>query len=96
MKFVSIREFRSNSALVQKNLRRQKEMVLTSNGKPVAILSSVSEDNLEESLSAIRQSKAINAVTSLQMEALSKEKPHISLEEIDKEITQVRKRRCKR
>ena len=42
MRFVSVRDLRGNSAQVWRLLADEKEMVITSNGKPVAILSSVS------------------------------------------------------
>ena len=38
MKFISSRELRNRPGLVQKELSNQEDLVLTSNGKPVAIL----------------------------------------------------------
>jgi antitoxin (DNA-binding transcriptional repressor) of toxin-antitoxin stability system len=45
---------------------------VTSNGRPVAILSAVNESNLEESLSAIRQARAAEAVMSLQRRSVER------------------------
>ncbi len=95
MKFVTIRDFRSKSAKIQKELPKQGEMVLTSNGKPIAILSAVSEDTLEESLVVFRRSRAIAAVTSMQQTAYDTGKEQMGLNEINKEIAGVRKRRKK-
>jgi len=53
MKFISVRDLRGKSAKVWKELPAEREIVVTSNGRPIAILSAVSESNLEESLSAI-------------------------------------------
>ena len=39
MRFITIRDLRSKSAQIQRELPKEKEMVLTSNGKPIAILS---------------------------------------------------------
>ena len=52
MKFVTVRDLRGKSGQVWKDLARERDIVLTSNGKPVAILSAVTERNLEESLVA--------------------------------------------
>ena len=61
MKFLSVRDLRSKSADVWKGLSAEREMVVTSNGRPIAILSAVTEDSLEETLGAIRRSRAIAA-----------------------------------
>jgi antitoxin (DNA-binding transcriptional repressor) of toxin-antitoxin stability system len=42
MRFVTVREFRGKSAKIWSELAQEKEMVITSRGKPIAILSSVS------------------------------------------------------
>lgn len=96
MKFVTIRDLRSKSRQIQIDLPKYKEMVLTSNGKPIAIMASVSEDLLEESLDAIRRARATRAVTGLQLESIKSKRYLISSREIDKEIRDVRKRRAKR
>jgi antitoxin (DNA-binding transcriptional repressor) of toxin-antitoxin stability system len=66
MKFITVRDLRGRPAEVWTKLSRDKELVLTSNGKPIAILSAVSEDTLEGSLVALRQARAIAAVEALQ------------------------------
>ena len=53
MRFVTVRELRSQSADVWRRLAKEPEMVITSNGKPVAILSAVLPEGLEESLAAL-------------------------------------------
>ncbi len=47
MKFIAVRDFRTRSSKIWQELAEEKELVITSNGKPIAILSAVSEDNLE-------------------------------------------------
>jgi antitoxin (DNA-binding transcriptional repressor) of toxin-antitoxin stability system len=46
MKFITVRELRGRSGQVWNTLAREREVILTSNGKPIAILSAVSEENL--------------------------------------------------
>lgn len=93
MKFVTIRDFRSRSAMIQKELPLEKELVLTSNGKPVAIISSVTENDMEEALGAIRRARAALAMNLIQRESAKKGRGRMTLSEINAEIKETRKRR---
>ena len=93
MKFISVRDLRGKSAAVWKDLPAAREVVVTSNGRPIAILSAVNESNLEESLSAIRQARAAEAVMSLQRRSVERGTDGITMEEIDAEIKAVRGKR---
>ena len=93
MKFISVRDLRGKSAEVWKDLPAEREMVVTSNGRPIAILSAVNESTLEESLSAIRQARAAEAVMSLQRRSVERGTDSITMEEIDTEIRAVRGKR---
>ncbi len=94
MKFVSIRDLRGKSAEVWKKLPSEREMIITSNGRPIAILAAVNESNVEESLTAFRQARAIEAVASLQRQSLEQGTDNISMDEIDAEIRAVRRKRA--
>ena len=52
MRFLSARELRGNAARVWEELPIEREMVVTTNGRPVAILTTVGDSDLEESLAA--------------------------------------------
>jgi antitoxin (DNA-binding transcriptional repressor) of toxin-antitoxin stability system len=93
MKFISVRDLRGKSGEVWKDLPADREVVVTSNGRPIAILSAVSESNLEESLSAIRQARAVEAVMSLQRRSVERGIDGMTMEEIDAEIKTVRQKR---
>jgi len=95
MKFVTIRDFRSKSGKIQKELPKQKEMIITSNGKPIAILCAVSEENLEKSLKAIRRARVTRTTVSMQMASYKAGRNKMKLAEINKEIAAVRKDRRK-
>ncbi len=95
MRFVTVRDLRGKSAQVWQRLSNEKEMVITSNGKPIAILSAASEGSLEESLAAFRQARAIRAVTSLQQRSVEIGTDQMSLEGINAEIKAERKKRSK-
>jgi len=93
MKFLSVRDLKTKSSQVWKELSDQKEMVITSNGRPIAILSSITENNLEQVLSAFRRARAMEAVTAIQYESVLRGTDKITMDEIDKEIKSVRSKR---
>jgi prevent-host-death family protein len=93
MRFVSVRELRSRSADVWRRLADEPDMVITSNGRPVAILSAVSSEGLEESLAALRRARAIAAVEIMQRQSVAAGKDRMSRTAIGAEIAAVRKGR---
>jgi len=93
MKFLSVRDLKTKSSQVWKELSDQKDMVITSNGRPIAILSSITENNLDQVLSAFRQARAMQAVTSIQYESIRKGTDKISVDGINDEIKSVRSKR---
>jgi len=95
MRFVSVRELRGKSAAIWKELAEEKDLVVTSNGKPIALLSATSEDTLEESLVAVRRARALAAVTAMQQASLKVGADRLSVKEIDAEIAAVRKGRSR-
>lgn len=94
MKFLSVRDLRGKSSEVWKELTTEREMIITSNGRPIAILAAISESNLEESLAAFRQARAVEAVASIQRRSADKKTDKITMDEIDEEIKAVRKKRA--
>jgi antitoxin (DNA-binding transcriptional repressor) of toxin-antitoxin stability system len=93
MRFLSVRDLRSKSAQVWEDLPEQREMIVTSNGRPIAILAAINESNLEESLSAFRQARVVEAVSSLQRRSVATGTDALSIEEIEAEIKAVRNER---
>jgi antitoxin (DNA-binding transcriptional repressor) of toxin-antitoxin stability system len=93
MKFITVRELRGRSGQVWNTLAREREVILTSNGKPIAILSAVSEETLEESLAAVRRARAVAAVEKLQRQSVQAGTDKLSPSEISAEIRTVRKAR---
>jgi prevent-host-death family protein len=93
MRFVTVRELRTQSAQTWRRLADEGDLVITSNGKPIAVLVAVSEGNLEESLAALRRAKAIAAVEAMQRRAAQTGTPQLSEERIRAEIASVRQDR---
>ena len=95
MRFVTVRDLRGRSAQIWQQLSKEKDMVVTSNGRPFAIMSAISEDTLEESLVAIRQARAVAAVASMQLRSIRAGTDRMTPDEINVEIAAERKRRPK-
>lgn len=51
MKFFPVREIRTNYNKVMEQLRKEKKVILTSKGKPVALLTELNEENFEHQVS---------------------------------------------
>jgi antitoxin (DNA-binding transcriptional repressor) of toxin-antitoxin stability system len=95
MKFISVRDLRSKSAQVWKQLPEEREMIITSNGRPIAIIAATKDSDIETSLSAFRQARAVGAVASLQRRSVEMGNDKITMDEIDAEIKAVRKKRTR-
>ena len=93
MKFITVRDFRTSSANIWATLPQEQEMIITNNGKPVALLTPLSGETLEETISAVRRAKAINAVRLIQQQSVKNGTDKITLEEINAEIKMTRKNR---
>jgi len=95
MKFLSVRDLRGNSARVWRELPNEREMVVTSNGRPVAVLTAVDQSNVEQSLAAWRRVRATQAISNIQQESVRNGTDQLSMTEIDAEITRARQARRK-
>lgn len=93
MKFVSVRELGSRSADVWRSLAREKDLVVTSNGKPIAVLSATTASTLEASLAALRQARAQLAVAAMQRRARETGADRLTFEDVNAEIGAVRRAR---
>jgi hypothetical protein len=92
MKFISGRDLRNRPGLIQ-DLVNKEDLVLTANGKPIAIMLRLEEDDFEETLRAIRQARAFLAVSRLRRRAAELGLDKLTDEEIQKEIRAVRAQR---
>ena len=95
MKFITVRDLRTSPAQVWKTLPEEKEMVITNNGRPIALLTPISGENLEETIRAMRRSRAANAIRNMQLHSVKTGKSRMTDEEIEDEIKQSRKDRSR-
>ena len=93
MRFVTVRDLRNKPAQVRQSLKKEKDIVLTSNGKPFAIITLTSEESVEKNLSMMRRIRAENAMASMQKRSMALGNDNLSIDEINAEINAVRKAR---
>ena len=93
MKFVTVRDFKSHPTKVWKELQEEDELVITSSGKPIALVTSVSEAKFESTLTMLRRAKASAAVTAMQSASIDKGSNMLSLRELNREMNAARNRR---
>ena len=91
MKFITVRDLRGRMSELWNELERQRELIVTSNGKPVAILSATDDESLETSLRDLRRCRAANALSSLQQEAAQRGLDQLGPREVEEEIQAFRK-----
>ncbi len=88
MKFIPSRDLRLKTASVLNELKKEGEIIITSNGKPSSLMLPVDETNLEQVLFFVKSMKTKAAVRNMR---ITFKKNKISAEDIDKEINAVRK-----
>jgi hypothetical protein len=93
VEFISLCELRSQSEDVWRSLAQEKDLVVTSNGKPIAILSATTEATLAGSLSALRQAGAQLAVAAIQQRARETGADRLTLKDVNAEISAARRAR---
>ena len=93
MKFVTAKDFRTQAASIWVDLPKEQEVVITLNGKPVAIMTATNDKDFEQSLCAIRRARAMEAVSSLQQASVQSGRDKIAEKEIQAEVKKVRSQR---
>ncbi len=95
MEFVSVRDLRIQPGQVWKRLSETGELIITSNGKPIALLSGVTGATLEQTLTALRRARAQVAVSQLRAAAQARGTDKLTRAEINAEIKSARRSRKK-
>jgi antitoxin (DNA-binding transcriptional repressor) of toxin-antitoxin stability system len=93
MKFVSIRDFRNQTARIRKELAVEHEIVVTANGKPMAILADVDEESVEKRLEALRRERVQRMLNRIRVRSKTEKVDQMNMKEIDAEIAKARRER---
>lgn len=91
MKFISDREIRNQPGKIREELKSG-EVILTSRGKPYALMLPVDPDRLEDMLVLTARLRALQAVARIRARAAQTGLDHVTDEEVDAEIAASRKR----
>ncbi|MBI5586083.1 MAG: type II toxin-antitoxin system Phd/YefM family antitoxin [Deltaproteobacteria bacterium] len=92
MQFITVRELSTKPKGVWEKIKKE-EVVITSNGKPVAILSGVTEATLEKTLKIIRRSQGLLALEEMQQQALDRGLDRLTDKDMETEIKAARRGR---
>jgi len=90
---ITVRDLRNRPGAVWRQLARQQELIVTSNGRPIALLTPVDEDDIERTLTVIRRARALVAVSRMRESAAAAGTSQMTLDEINEEIRKARQGR---
>ncbi len=93
MRFVSLRDLRSRTSDVRKELKTEHEIILTANGRPIAILAAVNEDDFEDRLKALRQARDLALIRRIQAKSKERGVDKLTMAQIDAIIAEARRER---
>lgn len=96
MEFVSVRDMRLRPGQVWRRLGKGGEIVVTSNGRPVAVMTGVTAAGVEDTLRALRLARFGQAIDKLREEARARGLNKMTMAEINREIQAVRRERRSR
>jgi prevent-host-death family protein len=91
MQFVPVRDFRIKPGEVWKKLEKEDNLIITSNGRPKALMIKINEDTLDESITVLRRAKSIMALERLHRTSVSTGLSKMTPREIGEEIKGARR-----
>jgi antitoxin (DNA-binding transcriptional repressor) of toxin-antitoxin stability system len=91
MESVSISDIRSRIQEVRRRLEDRGELILTSRGRPFALMIAAKGEDVEDLLQAVRRARAQLAVSRLRKQATQRGLDRMSDEEIEAEIQAARR-----
>lgn len=86
MRMISVRALREQLGEVWKRLESSGEVVVTSNGNPIALITPTSERSLEDDLRAVRRARAAVALDAIQTASVNSGTTRLTNDDIEAEI----------
>jgi hypothetical protein len=93
MTFVSIRDMRTRPGEVWQQLQDEGDLIVTSSGRPFALMISAEGEDVEALLLALRRARAQLAVSKMRRQAGEAGLDRMTMDDIDAEIRQARSER---
>jgi prevent-host-death family protein len=91
MKFIPSRDLRVRPGKVWKDLAKEKQLVITSHGQPVAVMVPVTGEDLEDKVRTIREAEFMRTLREIQQESVRNGTDKLTMAEIDAEIAEAKK-----
>ncbi|MDR1564960.1 MAG: type II toxin-antitoxin system Phd/YefM family antitoxin [Oscillospiraceae bacterium] len=90
MHFFTVRDLRTSPKSVWDTLNKQKEVVITNNGKPSALMIPINDGNFDDVLATVRQVNAQRTISRMQRMSVKSGLDELSLNDINAEIAAAR------
>ncbi len=94
MRFVTAKELRVQSSAIWRDLAKDGQVVVTLNGRPVAVVTPTDERSLGQTLCDMARTKAMRAMRELQETSVRAGRSKMSQVAIDREIAAARRDRA--
>ncbi len=92
MKFIPSRDLRIRPGAVWRDLKKERELVVMSNGRPVAIMVPVTGENLEDTLRKVRRGGLMDSIRRIQEQSVRNGTDNLTMEQIDEIIRGARRK----
>ena len=96
MKFMTLRDLRTKTAALRKELASEREMIVTANGRPFAAIVPIDPDGIEEEVRALRLARLGVLVDRIQARSKAMGLDKTSMDQVDGLIAKVRRERRQR
>jgi antitoxin (DNA-binding transcriptional repressor) of toxin-antitoxin stability system len=96
MRTLTMRDLRTRPRQVQKMLAEEGEALLTSNGRPVALMLGVDGNSVDEVGATLRRARALQAIREIRRQARARGLDRLSVKQIDAIIAKSRRTRRRR
>lgn len=93
MNLITVRDLRNRSGQVWRRLAQEQELIVTSKGRPIALLTPITEGDVEKTLAVLRRARAQVAVSRMRENAATTGADRMTLDEINEEIRTARRDR---
>jgi antitoxin (DNA-binding transcriptional repressor) of toxin-antitoxin stability system len=81
---------RSNTARLRKDLQTDREIIVTANGRPFAVMTGIEPDRIEDEILALRRARAQAALSRIRAKAKADGLDRMTQDEINAVITRAR------
>ena len=93
MEFLSIREFSSSPRKTRETIKRSGKVILTNNGKPSMLVFDITGQDFGNLIDTLNRAEAMRLLEEIQMQASRGGLSSMSMDEINAEISAVRRRK---